>query len=347
MNLYCVEKADINKNKLEIRKILELNLPNVSGERFVWNYEKNISGSPVCFIAKRASDDSFVGSCSLFPRSLMINSKISSAAVAGDFAVNKEHRPFGPALSLQKAALSTLGTDFRCIYTVPNKQSTLIFRRLGYHEIGDFEKYVKVLMTEYKTGKLLHPIFLTKRLKGALDMLLKIISKEFRYKRANNIMVRIHGYFDSQFDRFLNEASADFKIIGRRTIDFLNWRYMEAVDHEYKIFSLTEKGDLIAYLVYYIKDNMAHIADFLFKDSKTDLERLFSEFIIYARQQKYGSISLYYLGGQKIIKILEALNFFPRKEEDSKLFVAMSDNSKDEFILCKELWHFVEGDTDL
>jgi len=131
MNEYKIIKANIGKHKKDILPILERNLEDASLNRYNWNYENCPYGVAHSWLARCKKTDTLVGSASLFPRKLIIKNKPVFAAIAGDFAVDKKHRVYGPSIKLQKEIqLGIKNNVFKFIYGIPNEQSRMLFLRI-------------------------------------------------------------------------------------------------------------------------------------------------------------------------------------------------------------------------
>jgi len=270
------------------------------------------------------------------------------AAIAGDFAVDIQHRNLIPALALQKEIQSKIhNTKFKFIYGLPNKQSKGILLRIGYKKIGRFAHFIKPLKSEYQYNKYIHSFLQLKIFAKAVDFLIKSFSKENRYKTTLKYSIITPEYFDDRFDMFWKNVSMRSTIIGERTSFFLNWRYIQSPEKKYKIFCLLdEHNDIIGYIVYFIENNMCHIRDMLFEPSTEVLSLLLAEFSRFIRMKGVGSISVHYLGGSLLEKKLREFNFLPIKNEmDLIIYSPNMADTNDLFI--KENWHFFAGDTDV
>ena len=105
MGRYSIEKTDIRENKSSILKVLTLNLYKNYEQKFIWNYENNPYESTYCWVARKEDTPHIIGTVALFPRKYLIKGEVSCAYIVGDFAINKEHRVFGPAVPLQKMVI--------------------------------------------------------------------------------------------------------------------------------------------------------------------------------------------------------------------------------------------------
>jgi len=348
MTRYSITEADVQNNRDDILPILIKNLTGPSLNIYVWNYNQCPYGVARCWLAKHEESNTFIGTATLFPRVILVKGEPVSAAVAGDFAVDKQHRNLSTALALQKEIQSKIhDTKFKFIYLLPNEQAQGIFLRLGYKKIGNFVHFVKPLKSEYQYNKYLHSFLQLKIFAKTVDFLIKSVAKENRYKTLLKYSTITPEYFDDRFDVFWKNISKHFTIIGERTSFFLNWRYIQYPEKKYKIFCLLdEHNDIIGYIVYFLENNMCHIRDMLFEPSTEFLSLLLAEFSRFIRMKGVGSISVDYLGDSFLEKKLREFNFLPFKNE-MDLIIYSSDMAENTDLLKKENWHFFAGDNDV
>jgi len=350
MKKYRIVKADIEKNRDDLLPVLKRNLKDISEERYVWNYTASPHGQAHCWLASEEGSGRCVGSGTLFPRRMFVEGKAVYGAIAGDFAVDREHRAYGPALGLQRTIQSAhkdSGLEF--IYGVPNKLSEPIFLRIGYSELGKYNRFVKILKAEYKYRHYLPPEQVTRMFSGIIDVGLKGFSKEGRYRRPRNVSIEMPVFFDERFDLLWKKALSQFRIAGERNSDVLNWRYKDSPHHDNRIFTLIDhEQDIGGYIVYYTENNACYIADVLFIDSESIRNSLFAEFILYMREMGVGSISIRYFGGGLLTRYLRKFGFFLVREEDSSVLVYCDKTSPlTPYLFHRDNWYFLEGDLDI
>ena len=84
----------------------------------------------------------------LLPAMLRVSGQPVSAAISADFAIDPGHRGLGPALPLQRAALELLAEEgLACAYGCPNPLSEPIVKRVGFENVGELTRHMKVLRT--------------------------------------------------------------------------------------------------------------------------------------------------------------------------------------------------------
>ncbi|UCG53401.1 MAG: hypothetical protein JSW58_07565 [Candidatus Latescibacterota bacterium] len=348
MGKYTITESDINKNKDDILGILKRNLPQQSEEIFDWKYKNCPYGKAVCLLAKDEESNSYVGSGSLFLRKVCIGGESVCASVAGDFAIDKKHRAYGPALKLQKTIQSHLeGNEVKFIYGLPNKLSEAVFLRIGYTEVGRIERYAKVLRSEYKIRGYIRFSLAARIVSKVLDYLIEKFSKETKHKDSSSFGIETPDSFDNRFDALWKKAAGQFEIVGERTSEFLNWRYIQCPPHRYHIFSLVDtKKEIAGYVVYFTENNIYYVVDMLFAHSNV-LDTLLHKFIRYSRNQGIFSISVFFMGSDSTVEKLKEWGFRLRESGSRVLLYCDRKLPFSDSLFDKNKWHLLEGDNDI
>jgi predicted N-acetyltransferase YhbS len=359
MNKYTIIEADLKSDKEEIVNLLLKNMRGQTQKIYEWNYEMNPYGNALCWLAKHESIDSLVGSAAFFPRKVFLKGKEINAFITADFVVNEEHRVYGPALKLQRESHSKLkDSGFRFLYGVPNKLGSPFFYRIGYKKLGKIETFIKIIKTQRlprdylihslpstKTSKLTNLVFTSRISLKVIDFIVKLRSKERRHKKANKYSVETPELFDERFDVFWKKAKDQFNIIGERSSDFLNWRYVKSPLQDYKIFCIKDnKRNIEGYVVYYFNDNRYYVADMLFLNKNDVLDSLLAEFALFARANEIGAIIIHYLGNSLFENRIKDFNFRSVNKEVGEVLIYSPNSSLDSDIFNKDNWHFFTGD---
>src|SRR3954447_12137233 len=146
---YSIVSGDPGADRLEVLAIAVRNRggpPERFERRFAKYYENNPLGPPSVFFARDNQSEKLVGMTALFPTTLRVAGQLLPAAIGGDFAVDAEHRGFGPAVALQRATTSVLPERaLRCAYGSPNRFSEPVIGRAGYADGASSPRFVKLL----------------------------------------------------------------------------------------------------------------------------------------------------------------------------------------------------------
>ena len=134
----------------------------------------------------------------LLPGRLRIGGEPVPAAISADFAIDEAYRGFGPALALQRATLKVLGErGMLCAYGSPNRLSEPIVKRVGYEDVGQLTRFVKVLRTRLVVDLYVHrpgpARFLSAASTVTADPLLRLVARERRMRRDRSLSFEAPG----------------------------------------------------------------------------------------------------------------------------------------------------------
>ena len=145
---YAIRDANLDQDRSEIIRLCKAGGLQSSVEKYHWKFEACAGRRPWCKFAIETASGRPIGTSALFPRRLLIDGAAVSAAVAGDFAVEAEHRTLFPAMSLQKSALQACREGrFDMIYAFPNDMARLVQLRAGYVSVGAVRAGIRPLRT--------------------------------------------------------------------------------------------------------------------------------------------------------------------------------------------------------
>jgi len=349
MSRYTIERACLSAQKEEILALLKRNLSGITDERYQWTYLNYPCHETITWVAKDSqADGRIVGAVSLFLREISVNNNFYTAAVTGDIAVDKENRAFGPALALQKQSLSLTSKDgVDLVYSVTSVNSELLIKRLGSKKLGRYRRYVKLLRANYKKDKSILPSYIPKIMSIVADGLIKMFSAETWYFRPKDIKTAVVGEFDGRFDLLDALRNRSGLVCGRRSSAFLQWRFFETKYQDYRVFTVSDKENkLIGYVVFYVLENVAYVADMLFSERKKAFKILFSEFSRLMRKECAGSISMRFVGGKS--SLFSTMNFMEDKSGKANFYCYANDGTDIYPLVTREdSWYFMEADNDI
>jgi hypothetical protein len=358
MKNYKIIEADpdssidsLTKYYEDILNLWKNNLSDASDERFRWLYKHNSAGRTRTWLAIDEKDNEVVGCNSLYPRYICKNGERLKIGIAIDFAINKEHRVFGPALKIQRKITDNIrnaGFDFA--FTWPNEASKGVFFRAGYRILGEARNWVKVLKAEPQIVKYIRIPLIPKISGYFIDKVLSFLDFIFIVRAPENLATETSKVCDSRFDELWKRGKLNYKIIGEKSSDYLNWRYASCKIEQYMFFCLVDKKSRVlrGYLVYSIKKNIATIWD-LFTINNDDIVYLLSKFIVQMRKEKSSSISITCLENNHFEKIIKSLIFFKRASKRTCAIFLDKDclEKEQKFILDKNNWFILDGEMDL
>ena len=332
--------------------------PEVSERRYRKYYEHGHFGPPYFFLAREDVSGDFVGMATLFPTRLRISGELVPAVITGDFAVDADHRAFGPAIALQRACLSALAdNNLRCAYGSPNRMSEPIIDRVGYADLGRLTRFVRVL----RAGPLVNTYVRRRRLARvtsrfasvAVDPVLSVLSRERLHRRPASLSVEEPEVFDERFSGLWRAAWREHAVTTERNPEFLNWKYEKGAEQsgegKYSIFALTDDaGEVVGYIVHRTKGDIRHVFDILSLPSRSVLNTLLSEFLLNARRDEMSAISVLYRGPTNLLtRRLRSFAFIARREEMGLRIWVEGDAPLAADPHESENWYLLAGDQDV
>jgi len=290
---YTVAPANLQRDRQVIIDLWRRNLADTDHleEKYDWHFLNNPFGPGQIWILE--ADGQPIGTTSLGMRPLKIGETVTTAGVACDLAVNKDHRFLQPALMLQRAMISSANAGIRIIYGVPNSGGASVMKYLGYREFCCVHRYAKVLRISHylqRSGKFGAMVPSIGRIADQGIAALQSIG----HRRTNGRIRQVLPYFDERFDELWNRLSSEFPALTVRDRRFLNWRYQECPLRQYKTLGLLteDESKLLGYLIYYVEDRSALCADFIAPGGVEDLDSLLSSWAALAFGEGLASLSV-------------------------------------------------------
>lgn len=289
---YAVVSADLERDRQVIIDLWHQNLVDIDQleEKYDWHFLDNPFGLGQIWIL--TADGHAVGTTSLAIRPLRVRGTDTTAGMAGDLAVNKDHRFLQPALTLQRALMSSAHVGIRMLYGVPNPSAASVMKYVGYREFCPIHRYAKALkMSHYlqRSGKL-----------GAMAPIIGKIADQGLAAwqsigwRQGRLGTQVLHSFDERFDELWGRLSSSQATLTIRNRKFLQWRYRDCPLRQYKTVGLLTDDDsrLLGYLIYYVEANSAVCADLLALGGAENLDCLLSFWAAQASDDGLASLSV-------------------------------------------------------
>ena len=301
---YSIVSGDPRTDRLEVLAIAARNR-SVSRERLELRYgkyyESNPHGPPSIFFARDNESEALVGMTALFPTALRVAGRLLPAAIGGDFAIDAEHRGFGPAVALQRATTAVLAErNLRCAYGSPNRSSEPIVGRAGYADVGRLTRFVKLLSARPLVDRYVRRPRLATLASAVARPVVSVLSRERLYRRSARFSVDQPDVFDDRFASLWRIARDHQGATSERSADILNWRYEKTgvgdARSDYSVFALLEGRDVAGYVVYRLDRDLRLVYDVVTLPDQAVIDALLSEFILDARDNRAAAIDLGYVG---------------------------------------------------
>ncbi len=349
--LIQINTADeIQSYKEVILGLWERNLPKLSKDCFNWIYQDNPLGPAKTILAQCVENGEYVGCAAVYPRRLFIRGEKTRAGILINFAIDKKHRVFGPALMIQKEILSTyLNKEFDLIMGYPNKNSDGILKRIGYVLVGDGTYWTKILNWKTKLIRFVKLEIIAAILGAILDCFYRV--REIFYARSIKPLfaTKIISDLSKDFDLLWEKARKNYTVIGSRDADYLQWRYRGFMNDSYQFFCLYDKQErFCAYVAYKAALGVVNIYDF-FAEDVLKTKHILALFILEMRKLKFKSIIMVYIGNAKFGRAFKELSFI-RKNSTRAMLIMLGNNLSEQQksnLLVPQNWHISDGGLDL
>ena len=189
-------------------------------------------------------------------RPLKLGQILTTAGVACDLAVNKNHRFLQPSPHPSaRVAFHTRMPQFELsMACVPNPAGAAVLKYVGYREFCSVHRYAKLLRVSHYLQR--------SRKFGAIVPFIGRMAdhgfaalQSFSRGRENARVTRIFPSFDERFDQLWSRMDSAHPALTVRDRRFLNWRYHECPLRQYKTLGLLteDESTLLGYLIYYVE----------------------------------------------------------------------------------------------
>lgn len=339
---YTIVPADFAADRGTVLGLWEQNFPEASPVRYDWLYHGHRAAAWLLH-----AEDGAVGATGMMERTIRARGQLLRAAQSIDLNVNARHRTVSPAMSLQRAAGASLREGRHDLfYGCPNPQSEVILRRLGYRLLGNLHRWGKPL----RIGPVLRAKvrrLLPRAAARLASPWLWIASRENFVRRPRGLHFEQTARFDSRFDRLWHSTGERLSFAGERTADYLAWRFGECPKPGHIAFCACRGDDLLAYLIYQVRDGFAYVSDFLFLDI-ADFDAILAEFLREARGQRLEAVVTAHLGADAVAQALRRYGFRCRPGVRN---VYLCLDPKQPLAASVDLfdparWHFTQADVD-
>lgn len=352
---YRVIPADLEKDRQVIIDLWRRNLAGIDHleEKYDWHFLNSPFGQGQIWILE--ADGQPIGTTSLGMHPLKLGESVTTAGLACDLAVNKEHRFLQPALKLQRALMSSAHAGIRIVYGVPVPGGAAVMKYVGYREFCRVHRYAKVL-------RISHYLQRFGKFGAMLPLIGRVADKGFAAlqsfgRRTDKRVTQVLPYFDERFDELWSRLSSEHQVLTVRDRRFLNWRYRECPVHQYKTLGLLTEDEsrLLGYLIYKVEDQTAVCADFLASGRAEDLDFLLSSWAALAWGDGLASLSFSCTDGA-LAAILVRNGFKQRsiapaskrdrtrRQEHCKTLFTHERHSGTEPAVA-DSWYYTEGDS--
>jgi hypothetical protein len=329
----------------EFLTILQANLPSLPhARRFKWLYCDNPDGPAWSWFALQGPPEQVIGVTSVFPRSMWVRGELQRCGQVGDFAVSASHRSLGPAVLLQRATLDPVnkGELAFCYDCPPHQAGMSTFRRLGIPPNCKVHRYAVPLRVDSQLRKRLGAAAVVPAAAG--NLLLRLHRLSAPKTKAKNLEVSDHqGAFGEEFSKLDEAVKGPNTIRGRRNAALLNWRYRDNPLQQYEILTAKCKGELIAFAVIRITNEVVTIVD-LFGTELHETAYALVAAIVERFQKSHQTVDVFLSEGSELVACFLKMRFKLRSEAAQVVAYAKPQSEVSEFLQKNPTWSFHQAE---
>jgi hypothetical protein len=346
---YLVRTPDVAEARDAMLSIWATNL-SVRGApeaRLRWFYSDGPHGPGWAFLLHTGDPrEAPVGVAGLGIRRLWLGDRPLHAGLFADLAIERAHRSGLPALALVRAVRRHVADQLDLGYGFPNHKAVAIYRRAGYHQLGEMQRYVRVLRSGPYVARRVRPPALACAAAAVADLAIAA------YDRARARLVRgfeltwIHA-FDPRFDGLWAEGRHLAPIACERTEALLTWRFLRQPGHRYRIATLLDRRTrrLRAYAVVRVDTPVPELSD-LYGAGLGELDALLRLLLPALSALGHGSVTLRFLGTPALPALL-ARHGFRLRPERRMVALALGDRLAGEpAVTDPAAWYLTDLDED-
>ena len=316
---------------------------------YYWKYEENPAGFPLIWLATGGTNDKIISSGIMMPCRIQIGGKQVLGFQAVDAITHKASRRQGIFTALTKQQLQDFAEmKVPIVITFPLDKALSIVSKLGWCEIASIRRWAKPLKSKPYLSTKLGNNFICTYCANFIDMVLKVLSKDQFYGQSSKYKIKEIKEFDERFDVLWNNVSRYFGAIVVRNSQYLNWKYVNNPNKNYKIFYIDKGDDLAGFIVFSVERELAHIVDILTEKDHEIINHLIGYTVRYLRTQNVTSISFEALEGNFYAGYFKRFGFRLRPDAGSfAIYIPSSNNPDQSLLLNHRNWFITIGDRDV
>ena len=332
----------------QIRKLRGITLSGAKNNQWwKWFYKNNPAGPAIIWVAE--ADNKIIGHAAHVPIRMKIGNQESIGALGVDSMTHPEYQRQGILKKLQEK-ISESSVEHGICFSVGTCLSQImpIYKKLQIIEICDQHLLMKVT----SWGMLLKRRFRIPYFLGNIfGYIWEFITNHTSLTDNSNIEIDQIFTFEKSINEFWQKASIQKEIMVIRDMEYLNWRYCENPQEDYRIFVAKREEDIIGYMVLKldkIDPTRGCIMDLLtLPNNNIVIEALIRKAIPYFKDNGVLIISCFMLPDTQYYQILKKLGFF-RWNSDLHFDIDIYNQKlSEEFVTNPKNWYFVRGDTDV
>jgi Acetyltransferase (GNAT) domain len=342
-----VHQARLDRDRQVLIDFLRQHLTPLSDERrFNWLYQENPAGPAQAWLAWDTATEKLIGVAAAFPRLMQVDGNTTSCYVLGDFCIDGGHRSLGPALQLQRACLARVHSgEIPFCYDFPSQSMMAVYRRLGTSAAGNMLRFSKPLRVDRKVTRMIGPGNLSKGVSAIANRLLAFKPRGRRRPGSCEITI-LAGRFGDEFSDLDQRVTSSYRLCGRRTAEYLNWRYRDHPLSLHEAVTARRNGELQGYAVFAQQGEDALLADVACAAGTEVIEDVLEGVAELLRKREIHGISAPVWDSSPLIPALRQAGYYAR-ESTPMVVYARSNSPFEEALAAKKNWYLTNGDRDL
>lgn len=312
-----------------------------------WQFFENPVNKQFVSIAVDAEKKKTAAIYAIFPVSFKVGSESLVGSQSLDTITDVDYRGQGLFIKLAKEVYQKAADDKVClVYGFPNGNSIHGFaKKLDWHVLDPVPFLIKPLRTQYFSKK----ISLLKWLPN-FSIPLSNLSKNTKLKLVQE------NKFPKEVDSLWTIFSKHFEVALNRNHAYLNWRYIDKPDENYKItHCYADNNDYLGFVVYVTKDKhegkIGYLMELIYDTKRPEVAaQLMNHAIQEMNKEKADCILSWCLEHSPNYAVHKKRGFFklPEKLRPIELhFGASSFNTKyDDLIYNRANWYLSYSDSD-
>jgi hypothetical protein len=316
-------------------------------EKLEWMHFHNPVNTPLVSITYGKGGE-VASIYAVMPIFFKIENSLVKACQSLDTLTDINHRGKGLFVeSANNVYKSASESDYKLVYGFPNGSSVHGFiKKLNWKLLDPVPFLFKPLKSGY---------FLKKILGNSIGSLLNFnISSTKKIGLSKSEEIIEIKRFSKDSDVLWESFSSLFKVSINRNSDYLNWRFVEKPDENYKRYGFYRNGKLLGFIVFINKDkhsgNIGYIMELIVLPNEAEvgkklLQWALNDFI----KNKVDVILSWCFQHSPNFQIFKSKRFFdlPEKLKPIELHFGYANFNADEGIVCKrENWYLSYADSD-
>jgi hypothetical protein len=322
-----------------------------------WNWE--FKGNPGGFNAFIAVDGQrMMGHLASINREIRIGDSEHNASLYVEGVIHPDYRKKGIFVALDNKLRSHLISEKIALgYGFPNDNSLPIFKKLGYTEFFNLNIMIRPMNFKNISEKTISNRILRVFFNLGGRFAFKLLYRSKKVKHVEGVEIGVVNEFDSRFDDFWESVETEQKIILKRDSKYLNWRYNQCPEKQYRIFVAEKEGKIMAWAVVRIleKFNLKNgaIVDIMAHEYCWDIvTNLMMKIEEYFKKERVDLVAVSIPKWSIYNRIFRRGGYMPcprrmNPKEERIIIYPLSNESNNDFVTKATNWYITWGDTDV